>query len=144
MIHAVEIANVVAIVINLEIALGSSMGSDGQPDTKRAGLGITLALDHAAVGRERLVVHDDGAQIWLPLITRTPTPSSSDALRHTANTIEPARITASFSIGAGSGVDTRECYDLPFESPVGLLGSSAGVISHSSTPSTSNCIRSPR
>ena len=31
MIHAVEIANVVAIVINLEIALGSWMGSDGQP-----------------------------------------------------------------------------------------------------------------
>jgi hypothetical protein len=28
-------------------------------DTKGAGLGITFALDHAAVGRERIVVHDN-------------------------------------------------------------------------------------
>jgi hypothetical protein len=37
-----------------------------------------------------------------------------------------------------------ECDDLPLESSVGLLGSSVGVITHSSTLSPSNCIRSPR
>ena len=44
--------------------------------------------------------------------------------------------------GERSGL--RECYDLLFESPVGLLGSGAGVIAHPSTSSISKCIRSPR
>ena len=35
--------------------------------TKRTGLNIILALDHAAVGRERVVVPDDGSQIRLSL-----------------------------------------------------------------------------
>ena len=36
-------------------------------DTKRTCLNIILALDHAAVGRERVVVPNDGSQIRLTL-----------------------------------------------------------------------------
>src|SRR4051794_22673244 len=43
---------------------GSQRRSVFSTDTKRTGLNIILALDHAAVGRERAVVHDDGSQIW--------------------------------------------------------------------------------
>ena len=97
-IHAVAIANLVelAIVMNLEKALG--LGVRRSTDTKRAGLGITFALDHQLLGGSGSLSMMIDRRYDCPLITRTPTPSSSDALRHTANTIEPARITASFSM----------------------------------------------
>ena len=40
---------------------------EARTDTKRAGLNIILALDHAAVGRERVVVPNDRSQIRLTL-----------------------------------------------------------------------------
>ena len=46
---------------------GGNAAAEARTDTKRAGLNIILALDHAAVGRERVVVPNDGSQIRLTL-----------------------------------------------------------------------------
>ena len=46
---------------------GNAAAKKHRTDTKRAGLNIILALDHAAVGRERMVVPNDGSQIRLTL-----------------------------------------------------------------------------
>ena len=112
--------------------------------TKRASIGVTLALDHAAVGRERLVVHDDGAQIRLTFDYKD---ANAVKLRRASPYGKHHRAGLHHGVLLDRCVERsglRECYDMPFESPVGLLSSSAGLISHSSTPSTSKCIRSPR
>ena len=72
----------------------------------------------------------------LPLITRTPTPSSSEALRHTANTIEPSRNMASTWLRPMFRFSTtlRECDDPLLESPVSLLRPSAGTVTHPRCP----------
>ena len=45
---------------------GGNAAARTRTDTKRAGLNIILALDHAAVGRERMVVPNDGSQTANP------------------------------------------------------------------------------
>src|SRR3954463_10797144 len=94
--------------------------------TQRAGLGITLALNHAAVGRERIVVHDDRSQIRLTLDHKDAhaielRSASPHGKHHRAGPHRDVNLT---SLPVPFVWTIRERDDQLLESPVGLLGPS--------------------
>ncbi len=113
-------------------ALGGASSRSVSTATKRTGLNIILTLDHAAVGRERMVVPDDGSQIRLtPDYKNTHSIKVRSASPHGKH--HGAVPQQGFDLAgpcASLFTTLRERDDLLLESPVSLLRPSARKVTH--------------